>query len=174
MAIAESPGYGKATYGMAQVPVVITLATQDDIADWRPGVKWTDILKRALVRAAHDADAQGGVWTTSDLSVLFHRAQSWVAQLIRPYQSETGQILPRRGNIHAMGRTVTPQRLICRQAYLEGKTRPVIARETYPSPQAVDHYIRDFAPVYFATMQPKMSIEETVFAIQPPRYLVQE
>ncbi len=174
IAIAESPGYRKATYAMRQVPVVITLATQDDIADLRRGVKWTDILKRALVRAAHDAYAQGGVLTTSDLSVLFHRAHSWVAELIRQYETETGQIVPRRGNIHDMGRTVTHKRLICRKAYLEGKTTPVIARETYHSPEAVDRYILDFARVYFATVQRQMSVQETVFAIQRPRYLVEE
>ena len=174
IAIAESPAYHKPTYAMRQVPVLITLATQDDIADLRRGVKWTDILKRALVRAANDAYAQGGVLTTSDLSVLFHRAHSWVAELIRQYEAETGQIVPRRGNIHDLGRTVTHKRLICRKAYLEGKTTPVIARETYHSPEAVDRYILDFARVYFATVQRHMSVQETVFAIQRPRYLVEE
>lgn len=73
-----------------------------------------------------------------------------------------------------MGRTVTHKRIICRKAYLEGKLTPVIARETSHSPEAVDHYILDFARVYFATVQRGMSIDETTFAIQRPRYLVEE
>jgi len=44
IAIDESPGYHKPTYRMNQVPVVITLANQEDIADLRRGVKWTTIL----------------------------------------------------------------------------------------------------------------------------------
>jgi len=38
----------------------------------------------------------------------------------------------------------------------------------------VDHYILDFARVYFATVQRGMTIDETVFATQRPRYLVEE
>ena len=80
IAITESAGYRKPTSAMRHVPVVITLVTQQDIADLRTGVKWTDLLKRALVRAANDAYAQGGVLSTSDLSLLFHRNHSWVAE----------------------------------------------------------------------------------------------
>ena len=174
IAIDESPGYHKPTYRMNQVPVVITLANQEDIADLRRGVKWTTILQCALVRAANDAYGQGGVLTGSDLSVLFHHAHTHVAELIRQYELETGQIVPRRGNVHDIGRTVTHKRIICRKAYLEGKTTPVIAQETYHSPEAVDRYILDFARVHFATVQRHMSVEETVFAIQRPRYLVEE
>jgi hypothetical protein len=73
-----------------------------------------------------------------------------------------------------MGRTVTHKRIICRKAYLEGKLTPAIARETCHSPEAVDNYVLDFARVHFATVQRGMSIDETTFAIQRPRYLVQE
>jgi len=38
----------------------------------------------------------------------------------------------------------------------------------------VDHYILDFARVYFATVQRGMAIAETTFAAQRPRYLVEE
>jgi hypothetical protein len=174
IAIAESPGYRKPTYATRQVPVVITLANQEDIADLRAGAKWTTILQHALVRAMKEAYVQGGVLTTSDLSVLFHRSHSWVADLIRQYEQETGEIVPRRGNLHDMGRTVTHKRIICHKAYLEGKTTDVIARETGHSPQAVDRYLLDFARVYYAVIKRGMSVEETVFAIQRPRHLVEE
>jgi len=174
IAIAESPGYRKPTYAMRQVPVVITLVNQEDITQLRKGVKWTQVLQRALVRTMNEAYAQGGVLTISDLSVLFHRNHSWVADLIRQYEQETGQIVPRRGNIHDLGRTVTHKRTICRKAYLEGKTTDVIARETSHSPEAVDRYLLDFARVYYATAKQGMSIQETVFATQLPRHLVEE
>lgn len=174
IALDERPGYRKPTYAMRQVPVVITIAHQDDVAALRDNHAAAEILKRALVRAAHDAYAQGGVLTTADLAVLFHRGHSRVAELIRTYEMETGETVPRRGNIHDLGRTVTHKRIICRKAYLEGKPTHVIAQETCHSPEAVDHYVLDFARVYFATVQRGMTVDETVFATQRPRYLVEE
>jgi len=82
--------------------------------------------------------------------------------------------VPRRGNLHDMGRTVTHKRIICHKAFLEGKTTDVIARETNHSPEAVDHYLLDFSRVYYATVLKGMSVEEATFAIQRPRSLVEE
>ena len=132
------------------------------------------MLKHALVRAAFDAYAQGGVLTTTDLAVLFHRPYSYVSVLIRDYERETGEVVPRRGNIHDIGRTLTHKRIICRKAYLEGKITPVIAHETCHSAVSVDRYLLDFLRVYFAHVERGMSLEETVFAVQRPRYLVEE
>jgi hypothetical protein len=170
----EAPGYRKPIYATRQVPVVITLVTQEDIAAMRQGLAWTDIFQRALVRAMKEAHAQGGLLTTSDLSVLFYHSHSRVAELIRQYENQTGEVVPRRGNLHDMGRTVTHKRIICRKAYLEGKTTDVIARETNHSPEAVDNYLLDFARVYYATVLKGMSVEEATFAIQRPQSLVQE
>ena len=170
----EAPGYRKPIYATRQVPVVITLVNQDDIAAMRAGRSWSDIFQRALVRAMKDAHAQGGLLTTSDLSVLFYHSHSRVAELIRQYETQTGEVVPRRGNLHDMGRTVTHKRIICRKAFLEGKTTDVIARETNHSPEAVDHYLLDFARIYYATVLKGMSIEEATFAIQRPQSLVQE
>lgn len=174
IAVDECPGYRKPTVAMRQVPVVLTLADQDDVADLRQGVPWTTILQRALVRAAHDAYAQGGLLTTSDLSLLFHHGHSRVAELIRQYETATGRVVPRRGNLHDIGRTVTHKHIICYKAYVEGKPTHVIARETCHSPAAVDRYLLDFARVYCATMQYGMSPAETAFAIQRPQALVEE
>lgn len=170
----ESPGYRKPIYATRQVPVVLTLVNQDDIAAMRQGLPWTRILQGALVRAMKEAYAQGGLLTTSDLSVLFHHGHSRMAELIRLYANQTGEVVPRRGNLHAMGRTVTHKRIICRKAYLEGKTTEVIAQETNHSPEAVDNYLLDFARVYYATVLKGMSLEETTFAIQRPQSLVEE
>jgi hypothetical protein len=73
-----------------------------------------------------------------------------------------------------MGRTATYKGIICRKAYLEGKVTPQIAQETCHSPEAVDNYILDFARFFFAAVQRGMSAQETAFAIQRPRFLVEE
>jgi hypothetical protein len=174
VAVDECPGYRKSMRRTRQVPVVLTIANQDDVADLRNGVKLVTVLQRALVRAAHDAHAQGGVLTVTDLAVLFHRSPSGVAELIRQYETETGEVVPRRGNLHDMGRTVTHKRIICHKAYREGKPTHVIARETCHSPEAVDHYILSLARVHFATVQQGMTPEEAAFAIQLPLSLVQQ
>ena len=173
VALDETLGYRKAMYATRQVPVVLTLANQDDIAALRRGSPWTEILQSELVRAMKEAHAQGGLLTTSDLSVLFHHSHSRIAELIRAYETQTGEVVPRRGNLHDMGRTVTHKRIICHKAFLEGKTTDVIARETSHSPEAVDHYLLDFSRVYYATVLKGMSVEEATFAIQRPRSLVE-
>jgi hypothetical protein len=174
VAVNERPVYRKPMWRTRQVPVIVTIVNQDDIADLRNNGDRDELLRRAIVRAAFDAYAQGGVLTCTDLGLLFQRSYNRVATIIREHEEETGEIVPRRGNVHDMGRTVSHKRIICRKAYLEGKPTPVIARETDHSPEAVDHYILDFARVFFATVQRGMTIDETVFAIQRPRYLVEE
>jgi hypothetical protein len=174
VALDERPGYRKPMTETRQVPVVIAIANQEEVEDLRNRVKRREILQRGLVRAANDAYTQGGVLTVTDLALLFNHSASWISQLIRDYEVETGEVVPRRGNIHDMGRTVTHKRIICRKAYLEGKLTPVIARETYHSPEAVDSYILGLARVRFATVQQDMTPQEAAFALQQPLYLVEE
>jgi hypothetical protein len=174
VAVDERPGYRKPMPHTRQVPVVLTVVDQDDIAKLRAGVKWTEVLKRALVRAAHEAYGQGGAITCTDLSVLFHHSSNRIAELIREYEIETGEVVPRRGNLHDIGRTITHRRIICRKAYLEGKPTHLIAQETCHCPEAVDHYVLDLARVYFATVKRGMTPQETAFAIQRPLYIVEE
>jgi Protein of unknown function (DUF1670) len=172
VAVDESPGYRKSIWATRQVPVVVTVANQDDVAELRSGTRMTQILQRALIRAANDAYAQGGVLTMADLSMLFYRSHTRIAELIRQYEKETGQVVPRRGNVHDMGRTITHKHVICHKAYVEGKPTHLIAQETFHSPEAVDHYLLDFARVYFATVQRGMTPEQTAFTMQRPLSII--
>ena len=172
VAVDESPGYRKSIWATRQVPVGVTVANQDDVAELRLGTPMTQILQRALIRAANDAYAQGGVLTMADLSMLFYRSHTRIAELIRQYEKETGQVVPRRGNVHDMGRTITHKRVICHKAYVEGKPTHLIAQEAFHSPEAVDHYLLDLARVYFATVQRGMTPDQTAFAMQRPLSIV--
>ncbi len=174
VAVDERPGQRKSMSQTRLVPVVITLASHDDIIDLSGEKPRVELFKQALVRAANDAYAQGGVLSCADLSVLFHHGRQYVARLIQEYEQETGHVVPRRGNIHDMGPTLSHKTIICRKAYKEGKPTHVIARETFHSPAAVDRYILDFARVYFATVQRGMTVEQVAFAIQRPPSLIQE
>jgi hypothetical protein len=174
VAVDERPGYRKPMTRTRQVPVVVTVVSQEDIADLRANAPFPKVLKHALVRAANDAYAQGGVLTCTDLGVLFHHSHRRIAELIREYEAETGEIVPRRGTIHDMGRTISHKRIICRKAYLEGKPTHIIARETYHSPEAVDHYVSGLARVHFAVFQRDMTPEEAAFATQQSVGIVQQ
>jgi hypothetical protein len=174
VAVDERPGNRKPMGDTRLVPVVITLVNQEDITALRNGTPRTELLRRAIVRAANDAYAQGGVLTCADLSLLFHQSRSHIARIIDAYEHDTGQIVPRRGNVHDMGGTLTHKATICRKAYVEGKPTHVIAQETFHSPAAVDRYVLDLARVHFATVQRGMSAEQTAFAIQRPLSLVRE
>jgi hypothetical protein len=174
VAVDERPGCRKPMTETRQVPVVITIADQEEVEDLRGRAKRREILQRGLVRAANDAYTQGGVLAVTDLALLFNHSTSWISKLIRDYEAETGKVVPRRGNIHDMGRTVTHKWIICRKAHLEGKLTPAIARETYHSPEAVDSYILGLARVHFATVQQGMTPQEAAFALQQPLYLVEE
>lgn len=174
VALDERPRCRKPMTETRQVPVVITIVNQQDIEDLRNDVKWTQVLQRALVRAANDAYAQGGVLACSDLGLLFSHSVATISRLIRRHEAETGEVVPRRGNIHDLGPTVSHKWIICRKAYVEGKLTPTISRETYHSPQAVDNYILRLARVYFATVQHEMTAQQAAFALQQSLYLVKE
>ncbi len=170
----ERPGEHKPMTQTRLVPVVVSLVNQEDIADLCTQQPRRTILQQALVRAALDAQAQGGVFSCTDLALLFHRHEGYVAQLLSEHERLTGQIVPRRGNVHDMGPTLSHKAIICRKAYLEGKPTHVVARETCHSPDAVDRYVLDFQRVYFAVIQRQMTRAQAAFALRLPPGLVQQ
>lgn len=74
IALDERPAYRKPTSAMRQVPVVITQANQNDVNDLRNNANLTDVLKRALARAAKEAFAQGGVLTITHKRIICRMA----------------------------------------------------------------------------------------------------
>lgn len=174
VAVDETPRARKPMTETRQVPVVITIANQQDIQDLRNDTHRTEVLQRAMVRGANDAYAQGGVLACSDLALLFNHSAGYVAKLIRRYEAKTKKIVPRRGSVHDMGPTVSHKWVICCKAYVEGKLTPTISRETYHSPAAVDNYILGLARVYFATVQRGMSPQDAAFALQKSLHLVEQ
>lgn len=165
VAVDETPGYGKLMSNTRQVPVVLTLVNQADIAALRKGAGRPPVLRQAIARVAREAYAQGGVLTQVDLELLFARSRSNISYLITQHEKETKQVVPRRGTVHDMGRAPTHKRIICYKAFVEGKLTHVIARETCHTPFAVDHYLLDFARVYFAVHRRSLSSEEAAFTL---------
>jgi hypothetical protein len=165
VAVDETPGYGKLMSNTRQVPVVLTLVNQADIVALRKGTRRRQVLRQAIARVAREAYVQGGVLTQVDLQLLFARSHSAISYLVTQYEKETKEVVPRRGTVHDMGRAPTHKRIICYKAFVEGKPTHIIARETCHTPFAVDHYLLDFARVYFAVHQRGLSPEEAAFTL---------
>ena len=83
-------------------------------------------------------------------------------------------LLPRRGTIHDLGRTVSHKAVIFRKALSEGKQTPDIARETCHDEASVDHYLLDMDRVAYAMLVHGMSIKEICFTTGMSEGLVRQ
>jgi len=97
-------------------------------------------------RWCQDAFKQGGVLTLLDLSLISGLSEHYVGELLREYETQTGQIVPTRGTVHDMGPSVTHKAEVIRR-WLRRESPARIARGLKHSQNAVDRYIADFEKV---------------------------
>ncbi len=143
----EKAGYGKRLEQSKLRPVILDIIHEIDIEDILQGVRKRERQKKVAVRLFTQSYEQKGVLTNADVGSIMRLSQATISKYIREYEKETGRIVPRRGTIHDMGRSVTHKRIICEKHFLEGKSVEQTARETYHSPQAVVRYANDFKRV---------------------------
>ena len=74
-------------------------------------------------------------------------SQATVSRLIRNYQKRHREVLPFRGTVHDLGRTLTHKRQAV-EWKLQGLLTQEIARRIHHTPEAVDAYLTDFERVY--------------------------
>ena len=141
--------YGKRIEDTAIKPVIMDLITEQDIHDAVNKIKPKRQRQQSVaVRLHQQCYQQGGVMTYADTAAIMRLSTSTVGKYIREYEKETGNMVPRRGNIHDMGPTLTHKRIICIKHLQEGKNIQTTALETNHSPEAVTRYVRDFKRVY--------------------------
>jgi DNA-binding CsgD family transcriptional regulator len=104
--------------------------------------------QKVAVRLHNQAYQQNGVLTYADTAAIMRLSPGTVGKYIREYEKEHNIPVPRRGNIHDMGPTLTHKKIICVKHLMEGKTIEITARETNHSTSAVTRYINDFKRVY--------------------------
>lgn len=143
----EKSGYGKRLDRCKQRPVILDVIHEMDIDDILNGVKKRQRQKKVAVRLFNHAYEQKGVLTHADVGAIMRLAPGTVSRYIVEYEQEHGKIVPRRGNIHDMGPTLTHKRVICKKMFGEGKSVEQTARETHHSPAAVVRYANDFKRV---------------------------
>lgn len=169
----ERTGYGKPIEKCKLVPVFVDLINDDDIRKLANNVKKKEIRKNAAVRIFKQAKEQGGVLSGVDVSSMMSLSPATIYKYIREYEQDKNELVPRRGTIHDMGRTLTHKKEICRRIIVEGKTVEDTARLTNHSPEAITRYVRDYKRIS-ACLAKGLSPEDTAFAVRVSKNLVYE
>lgn len=142
----ETPGRNKTIENTRMVPVVLSIASQDDLKLRLDGYSAKEIRKYKVARILREAYEQGGVLNQADVSQLIGVSAGTIGKDIKEFQLEHCVVLPYRGSIHDMGPTLTHKRIIIQQ-FVRNIPTPEIARRTCHSEEACDRYIKGFKKV---------------------------
>lgn len=113
---------GQRMRDIPQVPVVLDLITKEDLQALADGRKYIDVRRQRNARLLRQAFEQGGVLSQSDLASMMLVSNKSLGEDIRHVQEEEGRLLPYRGTVHDLGRSLTHKVEIIRlfeQGYLE-------------------------------------------------------
>ncbi|MBD3243184.1 MAG: DUF1670 domain-containing protein [Chitinivibrionales bacterium] len=140
----QRAGMGKRIQDCKLQPVIVDVTNASDVEDILNALPRRERNKKVIVRLFEQAYEQGGVFSCADVASIMRLSPSTVSIYARQHEEETGQVVPRRGNIHDLGPTVTHKRIICRKHLKEGLSIEQTARETHHSPKSVVRYVNDF------------------------------
>lgn len=169
----ETSGYGKAIEKCKLKPVILDVINNDDINKLLSNVKKREIKKGIAVRLFNQAKKQGGVLTNVDVASIIKLTPQTISKYICEYEKINKTLVPRRGTIHDMGRSLTHKREICYKIIVDGKNVEETARETNHSPEAITRYIKDYKRVY-TCLAKGLSIDEISFIVHVSKNLVYE
>lgn len=156
------------------VPVILTLVAREDIEQLIRNVPLQEVRRQVIARLHREADAQGGVLAETDTCLLLCQSQRTIGTAIRDYEREHQCILPRRGTVHDMGRSVSHKAVIAKKAFQEAKQAPDVAWETSHSVPCTERYLVDLMRVYISLQRHGMTVEEVAFATGLSISLVKE
>ena len=142
----EKHGNGKTLTKTKSKQVILSVVADSDILDYSRGVKTSRILAKRIARIVNEAYHQGGVLSQADIALIFNLSQAKLSKLVLKYQKEKEVMLPLRGVVHDIGRSITHKLKIINM-YTQNYSTKDIARATSHAPSSVDRYIRDFQRV---------------------------
>jgi len=142
----ETPGRNKTIENTRMVPVILSIASPEDLKLRLDGYSAKEIRKFKVARILREAYDQDGVMSLADVSLLVGVSAGTVGRDIKEYQLENGVVLPYRGTIHDLGPTLTHKNIIIQQ-FVRNVPTPEIARRTSHSEGACDRYIKGFKKV---------------------------
>lgn len=169
----DRPGRSKRIEQTRLVPVLLDLVTPQDIdATSTPGQR-LETRRRKVVRLFEQAYAQGAVLSEADVSLLLHLNDAAISDDVRAHEQATGAVVPRRGTIHDLGRSVSHKAVICYKRLVENKPTSQVAQETFHSPEEVEYYVQCCRRVQLCR-DTGMSLEDTALATGHTVSLVKE
>jgi DNA-binding CsgD family transcriptional regulator len=173
IAVEHRPTWRQPVEQMKLVPLVLDLVIAEDVDAIIDREPWRRRLLRRSLRLCQQAYEQGGLLSSSDLSLLLGINASEISKGLVKYEREQKTLVPRRATLHDVGTGLTHKRLICWKRYGEGLTSEQIARETYHSIEAVDRYLGQFDRVRHCLRQ-GLSEAEIAYVLSCSRSLVAE
>jgi len=169
----EQTAYGKSMEKTRIKPVFVDMIAPEDIEAAFKGEKRMRIRQQATVRLFHQAKEQGGVLTGVDVATMMRLSPATISNYVRKWEKEHQTLVPRRGTIHDMGRSVTHKRQICYKMIVEGKSVEETARETNHSPEAITRYVKDYKRI-LACLHKGLTPKDTAFVAKVSESLVFE
>lgn len=169
----ESGGWGKRIEDTKIKPVLLEAINDSDIQDFLDKVKKKEVRKKVAVRLFDQAYEQGGVLTGVDVAVILGVTPATISRYVREHEKATGKLVPRRGTVHDMGRSVSHKKEICKRVIIEGESIELTARDTNHSVEAVTRYVNDYRRVY-TCLKNGFTISQTAYATKMSKKLVVE
>jgi hypothetical protein len=173
VAIDDPPSRNKRIEDTRLVPVVLDLVTAQDIEKAKGTAARSQTSLAKIVRLFRQAHEQGAVLGHADVSLLLNMSISRISTHVLRHERESGELIPRRGTIHDMGRSVTHKAIICYKSLVEKKPTSQVAQETFHSPEDVEHYVQCFRRIQLCRDK-GLSPEEIAQATGHSHSLVEE
>ena len=148
----QRQSYGKKTEDYGSVTVILPLITKEDIERriyYKKGDRNSNYEHReardieTMVRLIKSTQAQGGLLTGAEVSVLMNRSLATIRKYLDAYREKTGEILPLKGYVLDQGSLPTHKGIII-TLYEQGISPADIVLKTSHSQNAVDRYIKQY------------------------------
>jgi hypothetical protein len=146
------------------IPVLLNVSTAEDVDLRIDRLPAGQRLLRKAIRLCEQAHQQGGLLSNCDLAELLSTDDSRIGKLLSEHERTSNTLVPRRATLHDVGRGLTHKRIICWKRYAEGKEPHIVARDTYHSLDAVDHYLGQYDRVRHCRLE-GLTPEQTAHAL---------
>lgn len=124
------------------LPVILDLVSPADVEAAISGQDRKLTRQQRIIRLCSQAYEQHAVMSYPDLSLLLHLSPSTISRAVCEHERRTGDVVPRRGTIHDMGKSVSHKAQICRKRLVDKKTTSQVAQETNHDPEEVEYYVQ--------------------------------
>lgn len=169
----DPPARNKRIEDTRLVPIVLDLVTAQDIDETIATGLRQETRRKKILRMFQQAYQQGAVLSYPDVSLLLHVQTSTISREVLDHERQTKEVIPRRGTIHDMGRSISHKAIICYKRLVEKKTTSQVAVETLHDPEEVEYYVQCLRRIKLCS-EAGMEVEEISQATGHSKSLIQE